>query len=143
MTTVCRPDDVLLELLRDEHAAIYAYGVLGAHLAGHQLALARAAFDAHRAARDGLRSRLVAAHQEAPGAEAAYDLRVASAAEALSLALHVEEHLAVLWRDLLTSGPSRDVRVSAVQALQDCAVRAAQWRKASGLAPTVPFPGAT
>ena len=140
--TAC-PDalTVMADLLRDEHAAIYAYGVLGARLPDAERRIALTAFDAHRAVRDALRARVLAAGQVPPGPAAAYDVTVAGQAEALALAVRVEEQLAVRWRDLVALSATRDVRQLAVHELQASAVRAAQWRRAAGSAPTVAFPG--
>ena len=80
---------VLTDLLVDEHAAVYAYGVLGARLPDSERRLARTLFDAHRAARDALRSRLLAAGETAPAPLPAYDVRVAGRADALALAVRL------------------------------------------------------
>jgi hypothetical protein len=143
MITETCPDvgTTMTELLRDEHAAVYAYGVLGARLGTDDRRIALAAFAAHRAARDQLRARLLAATLDAPGPEAAYDVSVAGPSDALALAVRVEEQLAVRWRDLVALSAALDVRRFAVRNLQDCAVRAALWRRVSGTTPTVAFPG--
>jgi hypothetical protein len=134
--------EVLGELLADEHAAVYAYGLVGAHLPTAERRLARAAFDAHRAARDVLRGRLVALGETPPAPHPAYDVRVADRAQALALAVRLEEGLAVRWRDLVAVSDARPDRRLGVQQLQDCAVRAARWRRVAGLTPTVALPGA-
>jgi len=126
----------MTELLRDEHAAVYAYGVLGARLGPAERRVALAAYDAHRAVRDDLRARLLAAKAEPPVTQPAYDVAVDGTAQARALAVRVEEGLAVRWRDLVALSSTADVRRFAVQHLQDCAVRAAGWR-----AGTVAFPG--
>jgi hypothetical protein len=134
--------EVLTELLVDEHAAVYAYGVLGARLPDAERRLARAAFDAHRAARDALRSRLVAAGEVAPPPHPAYDVRVSGRTDALALAVRLEEGLGVRWRDLVAVSSARADRRLGVRQLQDSAVRAARWRRLAGLTPTVALPGA-
>lgn len=136
------PAQVMTDLLRDEHAAVYAYGVLGARLGTADRRTALSAFEAHRAARDTLRAQLLAAHQQAPGPLPAYDVTVAGATEALVLAVRVEEQLAVRWRDLVALSATRDVRRLAVGNLRECAVRAAVWRRRQGFTPTTAFPGA-
>ncbi|MDP9183125.1 MAG: ferritin-like domain-containing protein [Actinomycetota bacterium] len=141
MTTCPDAVTVIADLLRDEHAAVYAYGVLGARLSDADRRLARTAFDAHRAVRDSLRARVLAAGQDPPGPAAAYDVTVAGPAAALALAVRVEEQLAVRWRDLVALSAAADVRQLAVRELQAAAVRAALWRRASGTVPTVAFPG--
>jgi hypothetical protein len=132
---------VLAGLLRDEHAAIYAYGVLGARLPDAERRLARTAFDAHRAARDRLRTRLLALGASPAAPKPAYDVTVAGRAQALALAVRLEEGLGVRWRDLVALGTEKQDRALGVQQLQDCAVRAARWRGMSGLTPTVALPG--
>ena len=132
---------VLSDLLRDEHAAIYAYGVLGARLDDRRRVVARAAFDAHRASRDGLRARLLQLGAEVDGPSPAYDVRVDTAAQALALAARIEEHLSVRWRDLVGTTNEAPLRRFAVQGLQDAAVRAALWRRAAGQPASPPFPG--
>ena len=131
----------LVALLADEHAAVYAYGLLGAHLGTVERRLARAAFEAHRAARDGLRALLRARGTDPPSAAASYDVVVGTVPEARALAVRVEEQLAVRWRDLVATTDDTALRALAVQRLQECAVRAAQWRRAEGIVPTVAFPG--
>ena len=131
----------MTELLSDEHAAVYAYGVLGARLGSTDRRVALGAFDAHRAARDALRSRLLALKQPAPGPEESYDLEVAGPSAALALAVRVEEQLAVRWRDLVALSATADLRRFALRNLQDSAVRAAVWRRAARMTVTVPFPG--
>lgn len=134
-------DAALVALLVDEHAAVYAYGLLGAHLGVAERRLARSGFEAHRAARDGLRSLIEQRGGHAPSAAAAYDVAVGTVPEAHALAVRVEEQLAVRWRDLVATADEAALRPLAVQRLQECAVRAALWRRAQGVSPTVPFPG--
>jgi hypothetical protein len=67
---------------------------------------------------------------------------VATADEALALAVRLEEGLALRWRDLVGGTDERPLRELAVAGLQECAVRAAQWRRRAGSAPsTVALPG--
>jgi hypothetical protein len=94
------------------------------------------AFDAHRAARDALAALL---GPGAPGPAAAYDVTVATAVQARTLAAAIEDDLAGRWHDLLAYA---ELRARAVQGLSDSAVRAALWRRAAGPLPwTTPFPG--
>jgi hypothetical protein len=129
----------LEDLLAAEHAAIYAYGVLGARLEGPAQALARAAYDAHRAARDDVQSLLRARGAVPLGPAPAYDVTVATAAEAKALAVSVEVDLGQRWHDLVEDVA---LRSRAVRGLQDSAVRAALWRRAAGPGPwTDALPG--
>jgi hypothetical protein len=133
----------LAEALRAEHAAIYAYGVLGAHLDEPTRALAVESESAHRLRRDALLVRLNALGAPAPPAEPAYALPapVPDRAAALHLMIVVEERCAAIWRQALPEVTDDD-RQLAVDALTDCAVRATRARTAAGVKPaTVPFPG--
>ena len=132
----------LSALLAAEHAAVYAYGVLGAHLDEATRKTALAAFDAHRFRRDDLIARLRARGLPTPGPAASYDVVVTHRAQALALAVRVETELGVLWRDLVGATDKRVLRRVAVLALQDSAVRATVWRHAAGLTPsTQALPG--
>jgi hypothetical protein len=134
----------LADALRGEHAAIYAYGVLGAHLDATTVPLAVQAEAAHRARRDALMQRLTAKDATPPPAEPAYTLPapVTDQASALRLAITIEERCAALWHQALPDVTGDD-RALAVDALTDCAVRATTARASAGVQPTtVPFPGA-
>jgi hypothetical protein len=135
--------DRLVDALRAEHAAIYAYGVLGAHLDPATVPFAVAAEAAHRTRRDALILRLVALNATAPPAEPAYALPapLTDQATALRLAIQVEQRCAGLWRPVLPAVTGVD-RGTAVDALIDCAVRATRARDLAGVKPvTVAFPG--
>ena len=127
----------LQSALAGEHAAIYGYGVVGAHLRGAARAMARDAYDEHRARRDQLQRLLVERNATPVAASAAYRLPhpVETAADATSLATELEERLAAVWVDAVADLLD-DLRELAAQVLQDVAVRAAEWRGGS-----VPFPG--
>lgn len=133
---------LLMTLLEAEHAAVYGYGVLGARLADEPLALARSAYDSHRARRDQLVARLLERGGDPEPPPPAYDVAVSSPDEALALAVRLEEGLAVRWRDLVGGTDDRQLRELGLAGLRECAVRSAQWRTASGVAPaTVALPG--
>ncbi|GHH88073.1 hypothetical protein GCM10018793_66300 [Streptomyces sulfonofaciens] len=123
--------------LAAEHAAVYGYGVVGARIGADRGGDARAAYDAHRARRDGL-ARTVRDLGAAPRAAAAgYALPfdVPDAAAAARLAARLEDRVAGACADLVraTTGARRR---SAADALREAAVRAARWRGAG-----VAFPG--
>lgn len=129
--------------LAGEHAAIFAYGPIGAHLAGARASDARAAETAHRNRRDALVLRLAALNATATPAAAAYALPfpVTDEPSALRLAVQIEESVGAVWRATLAAATGTD-RQTALLALVDCAVRATRWRRAAGISPmTVPFPG--
>jgi hypothetical protein len=131
----------MTDLLRDEHAAVYAYGLVGSRLPDAERSLARNAFDAHRALRDALAGRLVAAGRDAPTPQPAYDVVVDDRAEALALAVRLEAGLAVRWRDLVAVSSAPTDRRLGTNQLQGCAVRATRWRLLVGGSPTVALPG--
>jgi hypothetical protein len=129
--------------LTAEHAAIFGYGVAGAHLTGAAQEAARAAETAHRARRDALVLLLAGTPTSAPPAAPAYALPfpVTDAASALRLAVHLEERTAAVWQRTLAT-TTGDQRRLALDGLTDCAVRATRWRKLAGISPsTVPLPG--
>jgi hypothetical protein len=134
----------LTEPLTAEHAALYAYGALGAHLTGSAQTEAVAAETAHRARRDALLLRLSGASPTPAPAAPAYTLPfpVTTPRAALQLAVLVEERTAAAWRAAVPATTGADRR-TAVAALSDCAVRAARWRRrlSPAAAPTVAFPG--
>jgi hypothetical protein len=133
----------LADALRAEHAAIYAYGVLGARLDSTTVRLATEAEAAHRLRRDALMLRLNALRAQVPPAEPAYALPapVADRAGALRLMITVEERCAAIWRQTLPEVTGGD-RQLAADALIDCTVRATKARTVAGVRPaTVPFPG--
>jgi len=133
----------LADALRAEHAAVYAYGTLGAHLDAATLPLGTQAEAAHRARRDALVVRLSVGGTAPPPAEPAYTLPspVTDAPSALRLARTVEERTAVVWYAAVAETAAAD-RTLVLGALADCAVRVTRLRKALGVRPaTVPFPG--
>ena len=130
---------LLAAVLEAEHAAIYGYGLLGGHLDDATRRTARTAFDAHRARRDDLLARL---GKTAPTSGASYDVAVHSPAEALALAVTLEEGVGMRWLDLVGGTSDPALRQLGVGGLQETAVRAANWRRLRGGGPiTVAFPG--
>jgi len=136
-------EERLIAALRAEHAAIYGYGLVGAHLDAATVPLALAAEATHRSTRDALVLRLSGQGAAPPPAEPAYTPpgQVTDQASALRLAVTIEEATAAVWRAALPDTAGAD-RKLAVSALTDCAVRATRARRAAGITPaTVPFPG--
>ena len=134
--------ELLRVLVEAEHAAVYGYGVLGARLDTATRRAALTAYDVHRARRDRVVAALVARGGSAPPPLPAYDVTVADRPAALALAARLEEGLAIRWRDLVGGTDDRVLRQLAVAALQETAVRAAQWRRLAGITPpTVALPG--
>lgn len=135
--------DALVALLEAEHAVVYAYAVLGARLDEATRQAALAAYDSHRARRDQLAAALRARGAAAPAPLAAYDVTVVDQRGALALAVRLEVGLSVRWRDLVGATDDLGLRRLGVAGLQECAVRAAQWRLRAGISPvTVALPGA-
>lgn len=135
----------LAAALAAEHAAIYAYGLIGVRLDGAAAEQARSAEAAHRARRDQLVVLLTDRGASPPPPEPAYAVpfAVTDRASALRLAIEVEERAGAVWRAALaaTTGTQRN---QALAALTDTAVRATRWRRIAGVTPvTVPFPGRT
>jgi uncharacterized protein DUF4439 len=129
----------LADALAAEHAAIFAYGVIGAHLEEARSA-AREAERAHRTRRDEL---VLLLGDQAPAAEPSYELPfpVDGPDDAVRLAILVEERVAAIWRGVLPESGAGE-RERALDALTDAAVRATRWRATAGVDPAaVPFPG--
>jgi Domain of unknown function (DUF4439) len=123
--------------LAAEHAAVYGYGVAGAHLAGRQQAAAMTAWNAHRARRDELIAMLAAQAVQPVAAADAYrlPLHVHSVHTAVSLALAIEDGVTRAYLGVVAV-PDARLRAFATLAMQESAVRAASLRGS-----TVPFPG--
>jgi ferritin-like protein len=134
----------LAAALAAEEAAIYAYGVVGVKLTGAgDRTEARTAEQIHRNRRDALVSKLAQLKASTAPAPAAYQLpfAVTDRAEALKLAIHVEDGVAAAWRAVLPATQNTD-RTDALAALTDSAVRATRWRRLAEVTPvTLPFPG--
>ncbi len=134
--------DALTDAVAGEEAAIFAYGVLGPHLTGADLALARQAELDHRNLRDQISETMAAP----PDASAVYAMPfpVTDAVSALAAAVVVEQRLDVLWRAAVVAAGDSASRQTALNALTAGAVRTAAFRRAAGAYPgTVPFPGLT
>jgi ferritin-like protein len=130
--------------LAAEEAAIYAYGIVGVKLTGSgDRTEARSAEQTHRNRRDVLVSKLAEMKASTAPAPAAYELpfAVTDRAEALKLAIHVEDGVAAAWRAVLPVTRNAD-RTDALGALTDAAVRATRWRRLAEVTPvTLAFPG--
>lgn len=142
MTTA---DERFAAALTAEYAAIFAYGVIGAHLDSKTVGEGRAAELIHRRRRDGLLVRLSSSGVATPGAQAAYSLPfpVRNQADAIKLAVQVEELTAGFWREALADTMD-EARKVALDALVGCAVQATRWRRLGAIVPsTIAFPGVT
>lgn len=144
-TTALGPEQqALVDALRAEHAAVYAYGIVAAYSNPTRAGRVAADTAAHRATRDATIDALSAASVAAPGTELGYTLPfpVTDPTTAIRLAATIEADTAVAWRSVIERAQSEPTRASAVDALTESALRAAHWRAVLGVAPpTVAFPG--
>jgi Domain of unknown function (DUF4439) len=131
------PVDVSNRALSAEHAAVYAYGVIIAQLAGQPRRDATAALDHHRSHRDRLRAYVIEGGGTPAEPSPAYQLptSVLTPVAAQALAANVERLVALAYGDLVAAADG-DLRGYAAKALAEAAVRETGWR---GQAPQ--FPG--
>ena len=132
--------DALETALAGEHAAVYAYGVVGARLQGHlDERQARSGYDAHRQRRSTITRMLTDAGATPTPAAAAYDLGgpVLTAAAARTLAAGVETRAAATYADVV-SAASGSVRQGASLWLADASVRATGWSGQPAAFPGLP-----
>ncbi len=123
--------------LTAEHAAVYGYGVAGAHLTGSRQATASSDWVDHQEARDTLEAMLQARGAQPVAAAVAYRLpvQVRTPAQAASLAVLLEERITTAYLGLVALDTPA-VRTFGAQQVQASALRAAYWRGS-----TVAFPG--
>jgi len=125
--------------LAAENAAIYGYGVAGAHLSGGGRTAATQYWTGHRRARDTLTAMITALGATPVAAAAAYALPfpVENAGSGMSLAAFLEDGVTAAYLDLVAVSDVR-LRTFGALAAQTAAVRAAYWRGS-----TEAFPGLT
>jgi hypothetical protein len=123
--------------LAAEDAAIFGYGVAGAHLSGSRQAAAEQDWTGHNQARDTLTTMITARGAVPVAAQAAYELpfRVHDAASAMKLAAYLEDGVARAYLGLVAV-TDRQLRTFGAMAMQGPAGRAAYWRGS-----TQAFPG--
>jgi hypothetical protein len=123
--------------LAAENAAVYGYGVAGAHMNGDQQAAAQGYWTKHREARDALTEMITALGAAPVAALAVYALPVTadSTASAAALATALEDEVTAAYLGLVAIA-SQHLRQYGALAMQDSAVRAAYWRGS-----TEAFPG--
>ncbi|MGH3938097.1 MAG: ferritin-like domain-containing protein [Pseudonocardiaceae bacterium] len=140
------PLDALQAALAAEHAAVWAYGLVGAFLADELAGQLAEAAAAHRSRRDDTERVLIDAGAQPVRAEPGYltPEPVTDNASALRLTITVETDTAAAWRSVIERGPAEpQLRRAALDGLTTAAVRAVRWRTVAGSTPaTVPFPGA-
>ncbi|GAA3035615.1 ferritin-like domain-containing protein [Streptosporangium longisporum] len=125
--------------LAAEYAAVYAYGVIAARTTGGLRAATTAAYNAHRARRDRLRSMIVAAGGTPAEPNAAYELPVtpSTAAQAVELAVLVERGVTGAYLELAASADTA-LRTMAALAMQECATRSYSLRPEIDAFPGMP-----
>jgi len=114
--------------LADEHAAMWAYGVLGPR-AGSRRSLARLTFVQHRDARDRLTEWLRAAGATPVGTRAGYRLPFAltASSDAAALARRLEDGCGNAYAALVGVAQDASLRRLAVTELVTCAHRRVSW----------------
>ncbi|MCB0914392.1 MAG: DUF4439 domain-containing protein [Actinobacteria bacterium] len=128
--------EVLASALAAEYAAVYAYGVVGAHVPDDRRGYVASALSSHRAARDWLRERITAAGGEPPPAAGAYEVpAVDDPTAAAELAAAVELATVPRW-SAVAGVVDRIDRPYCTSTAQAAAVRAVTWGAGSE-----PFPG--
>ncbi|KUI42460.1 hypothetical protein AU197_15315 [Mycobacterium sp. IS-1590] len=137
-------DGALYDAIATEHATIYGYGVVSARSAPEDNTLVAKSMAEHRERREAglqmLEDRSVAGPLPAAGYQ--LPMEVKTPADAARLAVRMEEDAAVAWRAVVEQATSEQERAFGVEALTQCAVRAARWSRLLGTTPvTVPFPG--
>ena len=130
-----------------EHAAIYGYGLVSAHVMPDDNKLVSESVAEHRDRREAAVTLMTGRSITVPMPAVVYQLPMAedSPAAAATLAIRMESDCAVAWRAVLeqTSGDTAEQdRAFAGTALTQCAVLAARWRVVQGGWPvTEAFPG--
>ncbi|WP_329568200.1 ferritin-like domain-containing protein [Kitasatospora sp. NBC_01266] len=130
--------------LAGEHAAVYAFGVIGALIpVGPKRDDARACYAAHQARRDTWQRLLAGAGATPLAAAPGYQLpfAVPDAATAAKLAATVETRLTALYADLVAAAAG-SLRLAGATALRACTLQAYHWGGAPGALPGMPAPAA-
>ncbi|GIH68746.1 ferritin-like domain-containing protein [Sphaerimonospora thailandensis] len=131
--------DALARALAAEHAAVYAYGVIGGKVADGLRARATGGFDAHRARRDQLRSMIAqrGGSPTEPGPAYHLPFEVRTSADAVRLAVLVEGRLITAYLELAADRDPSLRRLAALAA-QECATRAYGWQPSISAFPGMP-----
>ena len=139
MATVAAPGAIpaLQAALAAEDAAIFGYGVAGAHLSGSSQAVAEQDWTRHSEARDTVIAMISGLGMTPVAALAFYRLPFAvhDAASAMALAAYLEDGVTRAYLGLVAVRDQR-LRTFGALAMQVCAQRAAFWRGG-----TQAFPG--
>jgi len=129
----------LQAVLAAEDAAIFGYGVAGAHLAGRWLAAAEQDWTGHNRARDTLSAMISRLGAVPVAAQAFYRLPfpVHDAASAMALAAYLEDGVTRAYLGLVAVSDPR-LRELGALAMQGSAERAAYWRGRTQAFPGLP-----
>ena len=139
----------LQRVLAAQHAAVYAYSVIGVHLSDPaQIGQARSLQEQHRTLRDQVSSEIAARNATPQAAAPSYspDEPVTDAAGAQRWALSIEQGCAAGYRAQLAASASDDnpaaERTAALAGLTGAARDAQFWRQLlTPATPTAAFPG--
>jgi hypothetical protein len=133
----------LQSALAAEHAAIYGYGVVGAHLTGAPEQAAQRDWAAHQVARDTLEARLTSLGAAPVAAHDAYQLPfpVLSSNAAVSLAAFLENRVAAAYLGLVALDEP-GLRDWGAQQVRAAALRATSWSGSAAAFPGLPGQGA-
>jgi hypothetical protein len=123
--------------LAAEDAAIFGYGVAGAHLSGSRQSAAERYWTGHNEARDTLTAMISGLGASPVAAQAFYQLPfpVHDAASAIKLAAYLEDGVTRAYLGIVAVSDQR-LRIFGALAMQSAAERAAYWRGS-----TEAFPG--
>ncbi len=129
----------LQSALAAEHAAIYGYGVAGAHLTGAGQRAAQRDWTAHQLARDSLEAELTSLGAQPVPAQDAYQLPfpVRGHGAAVALAAFLEDRVTAAYLGLVALGDPR-LRAWGARQVRASALRGTAWTGRS-----VAFPGLT
>lgn len=139
----------LQRLLAAEHAAVYAYSVIGVHLTDQsQAEQARTLQERHRSVRDEISAQIAARNATPQPAANSYspDRPVTDPTSAQRWALSIEQDCAAGYRAQLSASASDPdptaERAAALAGLTDSAKDALYWRRLlTPASPTAAFPG--
>jgi hypothetical protein len=139
MAAVSAAVTALQAALAAENAAIFGYGVAGAHLTGSAQATAGQDWTGHNQSRDTLAAMISGRGAVPVAAQASYRLpfRVHETATAMALAAYLEDGVTQAYLGLVAVSDQRLRQFGAI-AVQAAAQRAASWRGS-----TQAFPGLT
>jgi Domain of unknown function (DUF4439) len=128
--------------LAAEDAAIFGYGVVGAHLSGNRKSAAEQDWTGHNEARDTLTEMIAALGASPVAAQAFYQLpfEVHDAASAAELAAYLEDGVTRAYLGIVAVS-DQQLRTFGALAMQSSAGRAAFWRGTTQAFPGLDAPG--